>query len=126
MRESPIFVKTQDLLVWLMERTAGFPKSQRFVMAKRVQDAILDFQVALVFAAKNREPLKKLREADVHLEVLRKHIRTCVDLNLLSVRQYEFAALHLVEIGKLLGGWMHSLQPGRRAAKQAVGSETEQ
>ncbi len=121
MHESPIFVKTQDLLVWLMERTAGFPKSQRFVMAKRVQDAILDFQVALVFAAKARKPITHLRQADRELEVLRRHVRTCVDLKLLSVKQYEYSSTQLVELGNLLGGWMRSLRSGRRTGEQAVG-----
>ena len=122
MKESPIFVKTQVFLVWVLEHTQRFPKTQRFVMAKRVQDAILDFQECIVIATKSREPLKYLHEADINLEKLRRHIRICVDLKLLSMRQYEYAAVQMVEIGKLLGGWMGSIKTGRRSSEQATGS----
>jgi hypothetical protein len=40
-KESPIFVKTYDFTKWLLEHTIKFPKSQRFVMAKRMEDALL-------------------------------------------------------------------------------------
>ena len=122
MKESPIFVKTQVFLVWLIERTERFRKSQRFVMARRLQDDILDFMDCLIEAAKSREPLRELRRADVHLEKVRRHIRISVELKLLTMRQYEYASEHLVEMGKLLGGWMASLRAGRRSESQATGS----
>ncbi len=121
MKESPIFVKTQDFLLWLLQRTERFPKSQRFVMAKRVQDDILDFQAALIFATKRKDPYPSLCEADAHLELLRHHIRTCVDLQYLTVRQYEYSAGYLVEIGKLLGGWKKSLKARRQPLNPTVG-----
>ncbi len=37
MKQSPIFIKVYDLSKWLLEHTHKFPKSQRFVMAKRVE-----------------------------------------------------------------------------------------
>ena len=42
-QESPIFIKTYDFTKWLLEHTIRFPKSQRFVMAKRIEDAALNF-----------------------------------------------------------------------------------
>lgn len=41
MQESPLFTKTYDFTKWLLEHTIKFPKSQRFVMAKRLEEAIL-------------------------------------------------------------------------------------
>ena len=35
MQESPIFVRTFDLLIWLLPFTQKFPKEQRFVLAAR-------------------------------------------------------------------------------------------
>ena len=125
MKESPIFAKTRVLLVWLLERTERFRKTQRFVLAKRVQDDILGFHECLIAAAKSREPLRSLHQADIHLEQLRHHVRICVDLRLLTVRQYEYASAHVVDIGKLLGGWMGSVRTGRRSGKQATGSDSE-
>jgi hypothetical protein len=42
-RESPIFVKTYDFAKWLLEHTIKFPKSQRFVMAKQIEEALRNF-----------------------------------------------------------------------------------
>ena len=43
MRESPIFLKSFEVLVWLLDHTRKFPKHQRFVMAKRMEEAALGF-----------------------------------------------------------------------------------
>ena len=39
-----IFTRTFDFLTWLIPCTTGFPRQQRFVVTKRLQDAALDFQ----------------------------------------------------------------------------------
>lgn len=43
MKESPIFIKNYEMLTWLLNHTRKFPKHQRFVMARRMKDATLDF-----------------------------------------------------------------------------------
>jgi len=107
MTEYPIFPKTYDLLRWIIERSVDFPKSQRFVMAKRLQDTVLDVHELLIAARK--APLAQRRElllqADVRLETLRLHLRLCHELKLLAPKQYTFASQQVVEIGKLLGNW---------------------
>ncbi len=108
---SPIFAKTYDLLVWLIPQTMQFPKSQRFVLAKRVQDAALDLHELLVRAGKSRgsERRRALMEADVRLEQLRLHWRLCVTLELVTPNRYEHGARLIDETGRLLGGWLGSL-----------------
>src|SRR5208283_2826676 len=49
-KESPIFVRTYDYTKWLLEDTIKFPKSQRFVMAKRAEEAVLNFYDLLLLA----------------------------------------------------------------------------
>ena len=51
MTESPIFVRTYDFIQWLIPRTMSFPRSQRFVITKRLQDSMLDFYEAIIEAA---------------------------------------------------------------------------
>ena len=67
MKQSPIFARTHDLVLWLLQRTESFPRSQRFVLTKRVQDVALDFQERLIEAALGRkEDLgDRLARADV-------------------------------------------------------------
>ena len=107
MKESPIFVRTHDLVLWLLERSESFPRSQRFVLTKRVQDTALDFQERLVEAALGRqEDLKnRLREADIELGKLRFYLRLCHELTWLSTGQYAHVSRMVAEVGRLLGGW---------------------
>ena len=43
-------MKTYDFTKWLLEHTIRFPKSQRFVMAKRIEEALLNFYDLLIRA----------------------------------------------------------------------------
>jgi len=64
-RQSPVFVKTHDFVCWLPAHRIKFPKSQRFVMARRVEDAALDFQERLIRAATMRgTPMPLARRPD--------------------------------------------------------------
>lgn len=107
MKESPIFAKTHDLLLWLLQRTESFPRSQRFVLTKRVQDAALGFQEKLLEAALGpKGDLKqRLAEADVELGKLRFYLRLCHELTWLSTGQYAHVSRMVREVGRLLGGW---------------------
>ena len=63
MKESPIFIKTYETMVWVLQHTARFPKNQRFLMARRMEDAFLDFMERLNEAAGiKREEVKFLSE----------------------------------------------------------------
>ena len=105
--QSPIFVKTHDLLIWLLQHTAKFPKNERFRMAKRVEDSAFRFYDLIARATKSGDKRRSvLLEADLELDRLRLTVRLCVELKLLNDAQYEYAAAALVEIGRLLGGWI--------------------
>ena len=111
MKESPIFIKTYEMIVWLMGRTGKFPKNQRFLMAKRLEETVLDLYAKLNDAARRKGSSKtaSLEEADILLANLKVYNRLSKDLELLAFNQYEHLAGMLDEIGKLLGGWQRSL-----------------
>jgi hypothetical protein len=105
MEESPIFTKMYDLLLWLLPATQKFPKDQRFVLAKRIQDKAFEFQEALVAAGMGIEKVGNLQSADVLLRQLQIYMRLSHDLKFITMKQYEHVSRMLVEIGKILGGW---------------------
>lgn len=113
MKESPIFARTHDLLLWLIPCTLHFPREQRFVLARRLQDTALDLQERLLEAALNKGNGRRaaLTQADVTLAKLRYHLRLAQELDLLSERQYAHAAGLVAEIGRLLGAWMKKAAP---------------
>lgn len=103
-----IFTRTFDLLEWLLPRCDSFPKTQRFVVTRRIQDAALDFQEALYDANAHSGETRRLhlRDADAHLNKLRLYLRLAHRWRWLSDGQYEHVSRMVAEIGKLLGGWI--------------------
>jgi hypothetical protein len=117
--ESPIFTKTYDLLLWLNGRVSQFPKTHRFRLARRIEDAAFDFHERLLLAVRAGSPRDEMRlllQADVELDKLRYYVRMAADpqLKLLTLGQYEHASKMIVEVGKLLGGWIKKVKEEKR------------
>jgi hypothetical protein len=108
MKESPLYVRTYDFLLWLVPRVQKFPKVHRFALSERLQHLVFDFQDSLVAAGKSKGQARSdwLQKADVQLAQIRVWIRLARDLEALSIRRYEYAARQLSEIGRLLGAWI--------------------
>jgi hypothetical protein len=108
MKESPVFTRTYDLLMWLIPQVQKFPRVHRFGLAERIQRLALDFQDELVAAGKSQgtSRLEKLMNADISLEQLRLWLRFSRDIQLISIRQYEHVTRITVEVGRLLGAWL--------------------
>jgi four helix bundle protein len=103
-----IFTRTYDFLSWLLPRTMDFPRCQRFVVTKRLQDAALDFQEQIIEAnrLRGRARLERLRLADASLDKVRLYLRLAVRWEWLSEGQYRHVSHMVQEIGGLLGGWV--------------------
>lgn len=114
-KESPIFVKTYDMLRWLIPETVKFPRQQRFVLAEALQRIALQFQEHIIDAAMAEDALPTLRQADVALIKLRLYLRLAHDLELLKFKQYEHAARLVDEVGRLLGGWIKGETEGSQS-----------
>lgn len=108
--QSPIFAKTWDFLLWLQAHTEKFPKSERFRLAKRLEDSAFDFHEALLCAAKSQKKELHLNQAELYLTKTRFYLRMAHARKLTTLSQYRYAYGLLAEIGKLLGGWMKSLK----------------
>ena len=107
MDDSPLFVKTYDLLKYLIPAIEKFPKSQRFALAQRIRDTALDFYGYLLEARKVDLLARRdvLLRADIELEKLRIHLRLSMEMEYLKFPQYEHASSYIVEIGRMLGTW---------------------
>jgi four helix bundle protein len=113
--EMVIFTRTYDLLTWLLPQTETFPRSQRFVVTRRLQDAALDFQERLIEANATRSPSERARglgQADAALRKLRLYLRLAHRWQWLDTRRYEHVSTMVAEIGRLLGGWLRATQKG--------------
>jgi four helix bundle protein len=111
-----IFTRAFDFLVWLLERTESFPRSQRFVVTQRLQQAALDFYERLFEANARRGTarLARLEAADEALGKVRHYLRLVTRLGWLTSGQYRHAAEMVAELGRLLGGWIRQTKGSRR------------
>jgi hypothetical protein len=119
MSESPIFVKTYDLIRWLLPRTLKFSREYRFALAVPIQEHAFAVQRYLVEAARTgekREKARLLRQANVELTLLRYKIRLSRDLQVLNFQGYEHAGRLIDEVGRLLGGWQKQQGVDARAS----------
>jgi hypothetical protein len=107
-RELTVVTKAYDLVLWSCHHTAKFPRSHRFVLGERIERNLYDLLESLIKARYTRERQPLLRQANLTLEVLRFQVRLAKDLSCLKVNSYGFAARAIDEIGRLVGGWLHS------------------
>lgn len=114
-----IFTRTYDFISWLIPQTMNFPRSQRFVVTKRLQDAALDFYELIIDANayRGQARLALLRQADARLDRVRHYLRLCQNWGWLSQGQYQHAVTFVTEIGRLLGGWLKQNQAPRIEAR---------
>jgi hypothetical protein len=110
--QSPLFVKTETFMLWLLHHTQKFPREERFRLASRVDQVLFTFHESLLYAAKTKETAHYLRKADAEFDMLRTYLRFALELKYTSPDQYHHAAEQMAEIGKLLGAWMKKASSG--------------
>jgi hypothetical protein len=92
-----------------------FPRAHRFRLAQRIENAAFGFHERLLWAARAGTPRVEMRlllEADVELDKLCFYIRLAAEpeLRLITPRQYEHVSKMIVEVGRLLGGWIKKVK----------------
>lgn len=95
-----------DFSKWLLQHTGKFPKSYRFSVAAKMENAILDFIEFTTVANLRREKLPLLKEADEALARIRLLFRLSYEMRFINMKSYEYGSKQLGELGRLLGGWI--------------------
>lgn len=106
-----IFTRAYDFLSWLLPLAENFPKSQRFVITARLQNAALNFQESIIEANSRRgkQRIEKLQDADAELLKVRLYLRLCEKWGWIKSGQYRHVSEMVAELGRLLGGWIKSV-----------------
>jgi four helix bundle protein len=87
-----------------------FPKSEKFALAadiKRCMHLVLE---RVIEGAKKYYKKTTLQELDVEITKLKAYIRLSYNLGFLPPKKYEIWAEKVVEIGRMTGGWIKSVQ----------------
>ena len=105
--ELQIFVKWSEFLKWLFNTTEKFPKKVRFTFTTRIDNLALDILEDIIECRYDRSVRSsRLNYLNIKLEKLRILLRLCHELTHLSHKHYEYAMVHINEVGKMAAGWL--------------------
>ena len=110
MEEMKIQQKVFEMLEYAYVCLQQFPKSEKFALVvdiKRCMNLILE---RVVEGSKKYYKKTTLQELDVEVTKLKAYIRLSYKLGFLPIKKYEIWAEKVVEIGKMVGGWIKNVQ----------------
>ena len=102
-----LYQKIYDLILYSFPILNRFPKSQKFVLAQQIEVTMLKMLDLVMIANMNHDKIEHLRNLDIKLQALKTLIRLSKDLKFISLKRYQVFSIKLVEIGKILGGWIN-------------------
>ena len=109
MEELKILQKTFDMMNYAYPALAQYPKGQKFALVvdiKRCLDVMLE---RIIEANKKYYKKTTLQELDVEVEKLKAYVRLSYNLGFLPPKKYEQWSGLVVEIGRMVGGWIMSV-----------------
>lgn len=107
--ELKILQKIMDMMEYAYPALAQYPKSEKFALVtdiKHCMDAMLE---RCIEAQKHYYKKNTLQMLDVEIMKLRAYLRLSHTLHFLPTKKYEVWSGKVVEIGKMLGGWLKSV-----------------
>jgi hypothetical protein len=109
--------KIEDMIGYGLVVLRNFPKAERHVLGADIRAAM--YRLLRLVVACNQRHYKRtaLTEIDIEVAVLKSLVRIAHTLKLIPFRQYENYSRMLVEIGKLVGGWIRSQREGEAAPR---------
>ncbi|MBN2010135.1 diversity-generating retroelement protein Avd [candidate division KSB1 bacterium] len=117
-----IIKRGYDFCKWLLNHSNKFPKSHRFSVAVKLENAMLDFLEMTTIANMQKDKVPCLRKADEALARLRLFLRLSFELKFINMQSYEYGSRQMAELGRLLGGWIK--KPGIQIAQTSEVSKT--
>lgn len=109
MEELRILQKTFDMINYAYPALAQYPKGEKFALVadiKRCMDVMLE---RIIEANKKYYKKTTLQELDVEVEKLKAYVRLSYNLGFLPPKKYEQWSGLVVEIGRMVGGWIKSV-----------------
>lgn len=108
--------KVLDMMEYAYICMRQFPKSEKYALAtdiKRCMDSILHNTVA---AKKRYFKKTTLQELDIEIATLQSYIRLSYKLGFLPIQKYQNWSDMVVELGKMLGGWLKTVKSQQTAS----------
>lgn len=125
-----VFHKTYEFIKWLHALLNNFPKSEKYTLAQKIENASLSVLEGVIKSNHDFDKAASIEATIVELDKLRVFFRLAKDLRFISFAQYEEGAKLIDEIGRLLGGWKKKSsfrpQPARESGARLTVSGSQQ
>ena len=105
-QELTIITTTYDFIKYLIPIISKFPRTQRYLLAEKIEDHVLHIFENLIDAKFRRDKKEVLLNTNVSLEKLRFLIRLTYDFKFINDQRYQYISTQLNQIGTQLGGWI--------------------
>ena len=106
-----IYQKYMELIYYTNDLVRKYPKSENFALVKEIKNSLYSGLRLLMYAIKTyskQEKLKYLNELDIHLNLLKVHIRLSYKYRYISLQNYETWCKNITDICNMLGAWISS------------------
>ena len=89
----------------------SFPRFEKYTLGEKIQDLITKLLITILKSAyiSRDEKLLLLKEADNQLFIIKTLIRLIQEIKLIDFKKYIHLEEKLQEIGRMLGGWIKSI-----------------
>lgn len=103
-----------DMILYAYPALEQMPKSQKFSLAQDMKHCMDRIMRLTITANKKYTKKTTLQELDVEIASLKVYLRIAYDLKYLPPKKYEVWSGQIVEIGKMVGGWIKSQREATR------------
>ena len=100
--------KIYDMILYAYPALEQMPKAQKFSLAQDMKHCMDKIMRLTISANKKYTKRTTLQELDVEVAALKVYLRIAYDLRYLPPKKYEVWSGMMVEIGKMVGGWIRS------------------
>ena len=107
----PIIQKVYDFYREFYLNLPGMPKYDRHTIGLKMQNICLELLENLLSASRTNKQNKAefLSKAAIKLDLLKTLLQLSEDIKALPTKRYLFLSEKLQEVGRMLGGWIKSL-----------------
>ena len=101
--------KVQDMMVYGYPLLDQFPKSQKFSLGQDIRNSMNEILRLTIAEEKKKSKTSTLEKLDIENATLKIFLRISMELKYLSRHHYGVWETKLVEIGKMIGGLIKSV-----------------
>lgn len=102
--------KVRDMIRYGYIAIRQFPKSEKHCLGAEIRNTMWNLQRLVITAIRRYHKKTTLTDMDIELALLRRQVRTAKDLQFMDIKKYETWSRQIIEIGKMLGGWIKANQ----------------